>query len=465
LQTYLFYDLETTGLNKAFDQILHFAAIRTDLDFNEIDRYEIKVRLNPDVTPSPYAMLTHHMRLEDIAKGVGEYDAVKQIHKWINEPGTISLGYNTLSFDDEFLRFSFYRNLLPPYTHQFANQCSRMDIYPMTLIYFLFKNSIMKWPVKDGKASFKLEEINNINQFVSGRAHHAMVDVEATLALAKVLAQEKEMWDYVTGYFSKKTDQERLLKLESDTALMVLGKFGSDKKFQSIVLSLGPHYHYSNQLLWLRLDDKDFREYNKETILENTFVMNKKLGEPGFILPLKERFMQHINPEHLALVETNKQWLLANPDIFKMVSDHYRNYKHPALPATDIDASLYLNGFWTSPEDNFCKKFSIVHAKDKAHMAETVSNPKLYALALRILGRNFPEVMSEKQKEEFAVHVRHARVSEESDAAMDFKGKRRLTPKMALQQIAELRDLNQTDNEKLTLLQELETELMNICNV
>ena len=33
---YVFYDLETTGINPAFDQILQFAAVRTDLDFNEI---------------------------------------------------------------------------------------------------------------------------------------------------------------------------------------------------------------------------------------------------------------------------------------------------------------------------------------------------------------------------------------------------------------------------------------------
>ena len=38
--TYLFYDLETTGLNPCFDQVLQFAAIRTDLSLNEIERHE-----------------------------------------------------------------------------------------------------------------------------------------------------------------------------------------------------------------------------------------------------------------------------------------------------------------------------------------------------------------------------------------------------------------------------------------
>ena len=40
---YVFYDLETTGINPAFDQILQFAAVKTDLSFNEIDRYQYTV--------------------------------------------------------------------------------------------------------------------------------------------------------------------------------------------------------------------------------------------------------------------------------------------------------------------------------------------------------------------------------------------------------------------------------------
>jgi exodeoxyribonuclease I len=105
LQTYLFYDIETTGLNKSFDQVLHFAAIRTDLFFNELSRHEFIIKLNPDVVPSPDAMLTHGMSLSDIENGVSEYEAIQQIHVLLNTPGTISLGYNTLGFDDSFLRF------------------------------------------------------------------------------------------------------------------------------------------------------------------------------------------------------------------------------------------------------------------------------------------------------------------------------------------------------------------------
>lgn len=42
---YVFYDTETTGTKTAFDQILQFAAIRTDDDLCELDRFNIRCRL------------------------------------------------------------------------------------------------------------------------------------------------------------------------------------------------------------------------------------------------------------------------------------------------------------------------------------------------------------------------------------------------------------------------------------
>ena len=120
IPTYLFYDVETTGLNKCFDQVLQFAAIRTDLELNEIDRIDINIELNCDVIPSPEAIITHRIGLDQYKNAKKEVDAIRKIHQLLNTPGTMSLGYNTLGFDDEFLRFSFYRNLLPPRQQYFC---------------------------------------------------------------------------------------------------------------------------------------------------------------------------------------------------------------------------------------------------------------------------------------------------------------------------------------------------------
>ncbi len=70
---YVFYDTETTGTETAFDQILQFAAIRTDDDLNELDRFNIRCRLLPHIVPAPGALrvnrVTPAMLTERSAQG------------------------------------------------------------------------------------------------------------------------------------------------------------------------------------------------------------------------------------------------------------------------------------------------------------------------------------------------------------------------------------------------------------
>jgi exodeoxyribonuclease I len=468
MQTYLFYDIETTGLSKSFDQVLQFAAIRTDLNLQELQRIEIKVKLNPDIIPAPRAIITHQIGIEESMQGSIEVDAMQQIHTWLNEPGTISIGYNTLGFDDEFLRFSFYRNLLPPYTHQYANQCKRMDLYPLTVMYFLYKNDILKWPVVNDKLSLKLEDINHANQLVQGQSHNAMVDVEVTLALAKRFFQAREIWDYVTAYFNKQTDQERFEKLPADfmhdnkkfqESLMVLGKFGAKDNYQAPVLYLGESTTYKNQSLWLRLDSETLPLTTENSISDNTWVIRKKMAEPPFILPPVERFQKHLSQKRQLLAESNKIWLQQNPALFQEIIDYHKAFVYANYANTDIDASLYLNDFWSNGEKDFCRRFHSVTPAEKAAMTEKCSNPKLKSLAIRVLGRHYPDSLTHELKIEFERYLQQ--ISADGDQAIiDFKGNKRLTAKLALLEIEALRSSNSLNLAQQELINSLEKYLM-----
>ncbi len=461
MDTYLFYDIETTGLSKSFDQVLHFAAIRTDRSLQELERYEVKIKLNPDVVPAPAAIITHHMGLKEISEGIREYEGIREIHQWLNLPGTISLGYNTLRFDDEFLRFSFYRNLLPPYTHQYANRCGRMDLYPMAVMYFLYKNSVLKWPTNEGNPSFKLADISAENQLAVGRAHNAMVDVEATLALARIFFKEREMWNYLAGYFNKEQDMARLRELQNTPALMIDGILGAQKYFQSPVLFLGMHNHYKNQMLWLPLDNEDLTKITFET-LSDVRVVHKKIGEPSFILPQKERFLQHLEPKRLTLAAANKQWLEQHPDLFSQLINVHANYQYPLYPDTDAAAGLYINGFWNANEENFCRKFHAASHEEKARLTEQLENSRLKILALRILGNNYPEVLSEHQMQLFTHHIKKMSSIDEKEILIDYQGKKRLTRKAAQNEILELRKDPKLLPMQIELLNELDVYLMTL---
>jgi exodeoxyribonuclease-1 len=468
MQTFLFYDLETTGLNKAFDQVLRFAAIRTDTAFNEIDRHELSVRLRPDVVISPKAIMTHRIPVSEVIEGTPEYDAVLQIHKWMNAPKTISLGYNTLGFDDEFLRFSFHRNLLPPYTHQYAGGCRRMDILPCTVIYRLYSEETLNWPEIDGQPTLKLEHLNKANRLSTGRAHDAMVDVEATVALAILLSKEQKIWNFLSGYFDKKIDAERIADLppviQDSTGsyhqgLMVSHDIGKENDYQAPVLSIGNSVPYSNQTLWLRLDQPELQKTTAETIEESSWVVRKRLGEPPFILPPHDRYWRRMPEKRRDLSEKNLAWLSSHPEMFRRIVDFHRDYRYPEIPDLDADAALYQMGFLSSREGAVCRRFHEAPLHEKAQVADQFSTPEIRTLAGRVLMRNHPDAAIESDKNEWNRYMDRISPPDENNALVDYRGEKRITPAGALAEIDSIRREETIDAEQQGLLEELEEYL------
>jgi exodeoxyribonuclease I len=449
-KSYLFYDIETSGLNKCFDQVLQFAAIRTDLELNELERHEILVKLNPDTVPSPQAILVHQLTLKQLETGLCEYEAMREIHQLFNTPGTITVGYNTLGFDDEFLRFSFYRNLLTPYTHQYANNCSRMDLYPITTMYYLFKPEGIIWPKIAEKPTLKLEHLSTHNKLANGKAHEAMTDVEATLTLARLLHKEREMWDYLCGYFDKKTDLERLAKItiafgEYSQALLVDGSFGIERFYQCPVLGLGMHNHYKNQSLWLQLDSVRLAETPLADISQAAFIHRKRFGEQPLLLPLNKRFDKYLSDERCQLIVSNISWLQKNPQHLNEIVRYHKEYKYPEVPNLDVDAALYQNGFIKDTELQLCNRFHMANLLEKIGMIKRFTNPNLRTQAIRVLGRNYPEVLSDDYRQEFVSYLQKIKAG---GAVVDYRNSPHLTPKAGL---AIIRQLQET--ESLTALQ------------
>ncbi len=449
MNTYLFYDIETTGLNRAFDQVLSFSSIRTDLSFNELEQHTIDIRLRPDVIPSPGAMIVNRIDMPTLLTGHSELSAITEIHRLFNRPGTISLGYNTLGFDDEFLRFSFYRNLLSPYTHQFQHDCGRMDIFPVTLLYFLFKPDGLHWPEKNGKPSLKLENLNQANHLVDGPAHDAMVDTAATLALAQRLARQEKMWQYVTGYFDKKTDGERINTLPVSfqspagphrLGLMVDSSFGTDALFFAPVLSIGQSIPYTNQSLWLRLDLPELRKTTPDTLDDTTWVIRKKLGEPGIVLPSLDRYWQRIDTERQSIAEENRKWLQTNEALFMEIIRYHREYRYPDVPDVDPDAALYEVGFMSKKDEEICQQFHAADIREKSRLIERLTSPVHQELAYRLMARNFPDEVSGKLTRRFNRFLKQVHPSHSEDALVDYRGQQRTTPAAALKEIESLRE-------------------------
>jgi exodeoxyribonuclease-1 len=115
--SFLFYDLETFGSDPRRTRIAQFAAIRTDEALEPVDEpVSFFVQPADDLLPSPFATLVTGILPQDARRdGVNEAAAFARMLDDMARPETCSVGYNSLRFDDEFVRHGLYRNFHDPY--------------------------------------------------------------------------------------------------------------------------------------------------------------------------------------------------------------------------------------------------------------------------------------------------------------------------------------------------------------
>lgn len=205
--SFVFYDTETTGTETWFDQILQFAAIRTDLEFNEIDRIELRCRLHPHVVPAPGAMRVTGVKASQLTDPAlpSHYEMVRTIRSKLTEwSPSIIVGYNSIAFDEELLRLAFYMTLHVPYLTN-TNGNTRSDVLRMVQACSLFAPDALAIPQGgNGQQVFKLDQVAPANGFAHDRAHDAMADVEATIHLCRLIADRApEVWSSFMRFHKK----------------------------------------------------------------------------------------------------------------------------------------------------------------------------------------------------------------------------------------------------------------------
>ena len=205
--SFVFYDTETTGTHTAFDQILQFGAIRTDHELRELERFEIRCRLLPHVVPSPAALLTNGITVDQLTDPAlpSHYQMVRAIKTKLEQwSPAVFVGHNSMRFDEHLLRQAFYQTLHPPYLTN-TNGNGRMDSLPVLRAAHFLVPGVLTVPVGDkGRPTFSLERLAPANRFVHAAAHDAIGDVEATLHLCRLVRLRAEaLWSNCVRFARK----------------------------------------------------------------------------------------------------------------------------------------------------------------------------------------------------------------------------------------------------------------------
>jgi len=458
----LWYDLETFGLDSHYDRIAQFAAIRTDLELNPIDKEIILYcKLSQDYLPDPLACLVTGITPYQVnQKGLKEIDFIKKIKDEFSINNTVVAGYNSINFDDEFIRNALYRNLFDPYEREYKNGCSRWDIINLVRAAYDLRPEGINWPTKkeNGNPTFKLTDLTAANNIEQTGAHDALVDVRATIEIAKLIKEKQPLLYKWSFEHRKKQLVKNILKAPfGEPILHTHPSYTSKNGCTSLVIPITYDLQNSNNVLCFNLkeDITPLLEADVENILYTHGLIHIAYNKCPFISPLSvltptlEKKLNIDKQQVLSRAQTLKN----NPELILKLRKAMNNQEIKQID--DIDFQIY-NGFFRD-EDN--KRFNIIHnaiEKEKLLINNTLSydDPRAKELVYRHILRNYLEYQSKEEKDKWKSFCSHRIVSPPGNIMvnLDFYNRK-------IEEKLDPPDLEKRDQEILLSLQKYGNEL------
>jgi exodeoxyribonuclease-1 len=428
--TFLWHDYETFGTDTRRDRPAQFACVRTDAQLNEIgEPLMLYCQPSTDYVPDAGACLitgiTPQMAWQH---GVTEREFAQRIEAEMAQPGTISVGYNSIRFDDEVTRFMFWRNLMDPYAREWQNQCGRWDLLDVVRMVFALRPEGIAWPTKDDGVtpSFKLEDLARANGLQHEAAHDALSDVYATIALARLVRQHQpKLFDFALALHKKdRVAAELHLPATAQTArpfLHVSGMLGAERGCLAVMWPLASHPTNKNEIIvWdLAQDPSELATLSVEQLRLRMFTRSADLPEGVQRLPIKTI---HLNKSPMVVSQLKtltaamaQRWhvdmdaALAHaaiardlPDMSALWQAVFARQPEPGAP-TDPEQDLYA-GFVGSGDRHRLNELRAMGGAQLAQAKTSFDDPRLTELLWRYRARNFADTLSPEEQARWEAH-------------------------------------------------------------
>lgn len=432
MKTFFFYDLETSGLNPREDRIMQFAGQRTDMNLEPVgEPVNILVKMTDDALPSPGAIaVTGITPQQTLMDGISEAEFCRYVMEEIFMPETIAVGYNTVRFDDEFMRATLWRNFYDSYEWQWKDGRSRWDILDVVRLTRALRPEGIEWPFReDGKPTNRLELITKLNGVSHEHAHDALSDVYATIAVAKLIRDKQpKLFDYLLKMRDKREVQRSVNLNNPQPFVYASGRYSNDYNKTTVAFPLTSGRN-GNVLVY------DLR-YNLDEILEQGLRENedvtqqehetthikrspRELAQKSYFPVVKELCYNKcpaVAPMGVLesedgwnkigltkeAVEDNLKILLSHPEFAEQMRERYEN-RPEFPPAIEPEAALY-DGF-LNERDRI--KVSAVRNAEPSKLTDfhpEFDDERLPELLLHYKGRNYPETLSDSEMEAYETY-------------------------------------------------------------
>lgn len=436
--TLYWHDYETFGIDPKRDRAVQFAGIRTDEDLNIIgDPLVIYCQPANDFLPNPQACIITGIAPQlAIKEGLCEADFIAKINTEFSQPGTCTVGYNNIRFDDEFTRYTLYRNFFDPYAREWQNGNSRWDIIDLLRLTKALRPDAIKWPKReDGFTSFKLEALSQANNIAHESAHDALSDVLATIEVAKLIKQRQpRLYQYIYEQRFKYKAQD-LINLQKQRPLVhISGMYSPEKGHIGIVVPIAMDANNKNAVIVYELhtDPTALLSMSAEQIKHLTFTKTSDLLDGEQRLPLKTIHLNKcpvLAPLKTLTPENIKQWAIdlefCARNLEQLKTDQSLSERIQQAftvsyteNVTDPDQNLYSGGFFSA---NDKEKMQIIRDTAPTELGDLSLNfedERLQEMLFRYRCRNYPDTLFMNEIERWNQYRIHRMTSPDGDASI-----------------------------------------------
>jgi exodeoxyribonuclease I len=346
MSNFVFYDFETSSSNKYWGQIIQIGAILTNENLEELDRYDARCRLSPGIIPEAMALIVNKSSPKMLkGSNLSHYEMIRQFVDTLKKWGKATyVGFNSIEFDEEFLRCTLFQTLEYPYLTS-TNGNTRGDILSLARAANLYYPNTLKNSInKKGNAVYKLDQMAPLNGIKHGDAHSAIGDVVATVGVAKIIAKKApNVW------------KASLLTMDKNQSLELIKSelyfctneyfYGKSRPYVQAFVCQHPQYQWP-----LCFDLKhDPNIFLKMSIKELESAMKK-------------------NPKFLRTVRHNKHPVIMNPSY----GNEFDEYKTIGKDTLSKRAKLIKN------DKEFAEKVSIIKQAEADEKDQSKSQEDVY---------------------------------------------------------------------------------------
>ena len=378
----VFYDTETTGIQKDFSQILQCGSVLTNSSLDTVDEQNIGCAPLPWVIPQPMAMITNK-KIDLFHSNVSHYQMMKELQmkwkEWSAQFPSVFITYNGHAFDEELVRRQFFWNLLEPYTTN-TNGNGRLDLMLMIHNIAAFFSDEISMPLFEGGPgiSYKLEHLAIEHGIDAGDAHDAIADCNLMIEMCRII---KERLPEVFESFINISTKPGIKSLLYSKEFLALGEIHRRHTFKYPVILCGADASRPNEIVFYDLS------YDPEDILDLDFTeINKLIQSKGRDGPLKKYkinktipicssiYLKNLNVFDIEFSELQRRADLvrSNKDFQQKVSQAMEDRMMSFPESEYIEGTIYSGGFPSYKDKDLMQEFHM--SKDLNHLVKISRN-------------------------------------------------------------------------------------------